>query len=239
MIYAIGDIHGKASMTARALVYLTEKLLHADDTVVFLGDYIDRGEDSKGVFDVLRTFQASHDNCVFLRGNHEALFLSAFNDPDSEVVWLYNGGLEMLGSYNVDWSENWREQIRPEDIDFVNNTVFEYETENFFFVHAGIVPPGKPSGVRADLDPRLWIREEFINSEADFGKVVVFGHTVQTNWLPLVMPNKVGIDTGAAFGGRLSVAGFDDSVKPGEFPDFTLFQVDLDGGITVLEWEDE
>jgi serine/threonine protein phosphatase 1 len=239
MIYAVGDVHGKSTMLARALVYLSDKLLHADDTVVFLGDYIDRGEDSQGVFDVLRTFKASHEHVVFLRGNHENLFLSAFHEPETEVVWLYNGGLEMLASYEIEWTENWRDQIRKEDIDFIYATEMEWESTYFRFVHAGYPPPGKTVNLRADLDPRLWIREEFIMSEYDFGKVIVFGHTVQTTWLPLVMPNKVGIDTGAAFGGRLSVAGFNDAVQPGEWPDFTLFQVDALGGVTVLEWEDE
>lgn len=239
MIYAIGDVHGKASMLATAIVYLSDKLLHSEDTVVFLGDYIDRGEDTKGVFDVIRTFQASHEKVVLLRGNHESLFLNAFNDPDSEVIWLYNGGLEMLQSYEVEWTQNWREQVRPEDIDIIYSTEMEYESEHYRFVHAGYVPPGMTAGLRPDLDPRLWIREEFIYSDADFGKVIIFGHTVQTNWLPLVMQNKVGLDTGAAFGGRLSVAGFDDSVPPGEWPDFTLFQVDAVGNVTVLEWEEE
>ncbi|MGO8670237.1 MAG: metallophosphoesterase family protein [Capsulimonadaceae bacterium] len=239
MIYAIGDIHGKAGMLTNALVYLSDKLLKPEDTVVFLGDYIDRGEDSHGVFDILRTFKVHHAQSIFLRGNHEALFMDAFRDPECEVVWLYNGGLEMLASYEIEWTENWRLQIRPEDIDFVEETEIEYETKYFKFVHAGYVPPGEGNTLRPDLDPRLWIREDFINSTADFGKVVIFGHTVQTNWLPLVMPNKIGLDTGAAFGGRLSVAGFDDEVQPGLWPDFTLFQVDQYGDVTVLEWQDE
>lgn len=235
MIYAIGDIHGQATMLEAALTHLKASLLKSDDTVVCLGDYIDRGEDSRRVFEILRAFETDHPNVVFLRGNHEDLLLSSYTNIEAAINWLANGGTDTLRSYEGLWTPAWGAWVPDEDLDFISRTHLEYTTEHFHFVHAGIVPPDTESGVSEGLDPRLWIRDAFIESDADFGKIVVFGHTVQQEAIPLIMKNKVGLDTGAVFGGYLSVAGFDDSRAPGEYPEFTLFQVDEEGHVLESE----
>ena len=84
MIYAVGDIHGQLTMLRQMLEKLREQPLKESDTVVFLGDYVDRGEDSKGVIDTLLAFKTEHANCIFLRGNHEQLMLDAFNEDPPE-----------------------------------------------------------------------------------------------------------------------------------------------------------
>jgi serine/threonine protein phosphatase 1 len=235
LIYAIGDIHGQATMLEGALSHLRANLLTPADTVVCLGDYIDRGEDSRRVFELLRAFEADHPNTVFLRGNHEDLLLSSYTNIEAAVNWLANGGTETLRSYEGFWTAAWAAWIPDEDLDFISKTLMEYPAQHYHFVHAGVVPPDTEPGTPEGLDPRLWIRDAFIDSDADFGKIIVFGHTVQQDAQPLIMRNKVGLDTGAVFGGFLSVAGFDDSRPADEFPEFSLFQVD-DRGV-VLEYD--
>lgn len=222
-------------MLEAALSHLRGSLLRPEDTVVCLGDYIDRGEDSRRVFDLLRAFEADHPNIVFLRGNHEDLLLSSYTNIEAAINWLANGGTDTLRSYEGVWTTAWGAWIPDDDLDFISKTLLEYPVEHYHFVHAGLTPPDTEPGTGEGLDPRLWIRDAFIESDADFGKVVVFGHTVQQDAQPLVMRNKIGLDTGAVFGGYLSVAGFDDSRPPQDPPEFTLFQVDEKGRIVDNE----
>ena len=234
MIYAIGDIHGQATMLEAGLNHI-RPLLKADDAVVFLGDYIDRGEDSSRVFRVLDTFQKVHWKTFFLQGNHEELFLRAYDNPHEEFLWLINGGADTLVSYGVEDLDGWRDHIPEEDVDFIRNTQMDLEGNHFYFVHAGIVPPGVPDNVEAGRDPRLWIRDPFIDYEENFERIVVFGHTIQHSGLPLVMNNKVGLDTGAVIGGKLSIACFNDDVEPDHPPSFMLYQVDDE--CNILQYE--
>ena len=126
--------------------------------------------------------------CIFLKGNHEDLFLTAYDGTEADWgLWLTNGGLKTLFDFN---------SALPPDryVEWLCNLHLYYETGTHYFVHAG-VRPGQPPAQSSDVD-RLWIREPFLSSRYDWGKTVVFGHTVQFGG-PLVLPNKVGIDTGA------------------------------------------
>jgi serine/threonine protein phosphatase 1 len=235
MIFAIGDIHGKLKMLNVALEHL-QRDLQSDDTVVFLGDYIDRGEDSAGVIARLIRFKKHHKQTVFLRGNHEDMLLQSHSiDPDNwEDHWLSQGGAQTLKSFKIEWSPYWRNQIPRSVMRFIWNTRMEYVTERFHFVHAGLLPNGQDPEVPEGLDPRLWVRQAFIENQDDTGRVVVFGHTPQADHKPLVHRNKVGLDTGAFLpGGRLSVAGFDDSRIKISFPEFSLLQVLEDGRVEI------
>ncbi len=211
-----------------------ETLLTPKDEIIFLGDYIDRGPDSAGVLSRMIDFRDRHPGTSFLRGNHEDLLLrSLHGDTEREELWLLNGGFATLDSFGMSGQEDWVPQFPGWAADFLEDTLLEVESRRYHFVHAGIVPNGVDPHVAADLDPRLWIRDPFINFHSEFDRVVVFGHTPQANRRPLVHANKVGLDTGACLpGGRLTVAGFDDDAEPDDQgPEFMYFQVSENGSV--------
>ncbi len=193
MIYAIGDIHGCSTALKRLINKLPFK---ENDTLVFLGDYIDRGPDSKAVIDTILSIKEYHKDVITLRGNHEKMLLDFWQGKLDFLVWAYNGAEATLRSYGVDKVE----EIDSSHLDFFEQTKYYYETDDFIFVHAGLVP-GVPLKKQSH-ESMVWIREEFIYSDWDFGKRVVFGHTPLQH--PLVMHNKIGIDTGCVYGGELT-----------------------------------
>jgi serine/threonine protein phosphatase 1 len=235
MIYAIGDIHGQLVMLEPALAYLL-KILRPNDAVIFLGDYIDRGEQSADVLTRLIQFKKQHPATVFLRGNHEDMFLRAQQgDRRREELWLLNGGFATLKSLGLDGDKDWKRKAPKWVLDFLNATEIAVKSERYHFVHAGILPEGMDSGIERDLDYRMWVREPFLRWGVSPGRVVVFGHTPQADHRPLIQSDKIGLDTGASqAGGRLSVAGFDDSIPRKVLPEFTLFQV-LENGTLMPE----
>lgn len=199
-IYAIGDIHGNLDLLERLLEQIAPDLDR--DQLIFMGDYIDRGPRSQGVVDyVLRLKNlAPPEQVVCLKGNHEAMFLNFLQGRDVEL-FLYNGGLITIRDY---WGEDW-EKLEKLVLPLDHRRFFEalplyYETPDYIFVHGGL-HPGVPLTEQGEED-LLWIRGDFIASMEDFGKKVIFGHTPFRQ--PLVMPNKIGIDTGAAYGNRLT-----------------------------------
>lgn len=225
LIYAIGDVHGQITMLRSMLELLNERGLREQDTLVFLGDYIDRGEDSKATVDTLIALQQERPNTVFLRGNHEQLLLDARDSelpqrgptPDSFVLsdatqlWFHNGGEDTLYSYKDEMDDeeflHWWESIPETHWEFFRSTRLEHTTSRYHFVHAGLLPKGKTwDGQSHGMDERLWIREPFLSSKDDFdGKIVVFGHTPTQR--VVVDRNKIGIDTAAVFGGSLTAVG--------------------------------
>jgi serine/threonine protein phosphatase 1 len=240
LIYAIGDIHGQISMLRAMLDHLHTLPLNEDDTLLFLGDYIDRGEDSHAVIETLLALEKEPVHTVFLRGNHEQLMLDArdsepstpglegFVTHSSETLhWLENGGADTLFSYKINDFMHWRDGIPPSHWDFIRNTELEYVTERYHFVHAGLLPAGKTwEGAIYGLEPRLWIREPFLSYRPAFdGRVVVFGHTPQRTGRPLVQRNKIGLDTGAVFGGPLTAVAINPHVPVGKFPRPDFIQV--------------
>ena len=199
-IYAIGDIHGNLDLLQRLLEKIQPDL--ARDQLVFMGDYIDRGPNPKGVVDYVLDLKrlANPQEVICLKGNHEAMFLNFLQGRDLEL-FLFNGGLSTLRDY---WGEDWDhlEQLvlPPEHRKFFEELRLYYETPDYLFVHGGLKPGVPPA--KQDEEDLLWIRGDFIASMEDFGKKVIFGHTPFQQ--PLVMPNKIGIDTGAAYGNRLT-----------------------------------
>lgn len=183
-LLVIGDIHGSITALRRLLARVEPR---PDDTLIFLGDYIDRGEDSRAVLDLLMELERER-RCIFLKGNHEDMFLQACEgDAEDWMLWLNNGGFTTLQNFD---------RLLPPDryINWLLRLRLFHETETHYFVHAGL-RPGAPPAASTNLD-RLWIREPFLSSDYDWGKRVVFGHTVHLEG-PLVQSNKIGIDTGA------------------------------------------
>jgi serine/threonine protein phosphatase 1 len=199
-IYAIGDIHGRLDALERLMEKIEPDL--EKDRLVFMGDYIDRGPHSKGVVDyVLRLKNAAPpENVICLKGNHEAMFLNFLKGQDREL-FLLNGGLNTLHDYwGQDWEPGENLVLPPDHERFYLELRLYYETPEYIFVHGGL-KPGVPLKDQEEED-LLWIRGEFITAMDDFGRLVVFGHTPFRQ--PLLLPNKIGIDTGAVYGNRLT-----------------------------------
>ncbi|MBF0118313.1 MAG: serine/threonine protein phosphatase [Desulfobacterales bacterium] len=196
-IFAIGDIHGCIDKLSELMGKLD--INSEEDTVVFLGDYIDRGPDSFKVVDYLIQFRKKNKNIVFIRGNHEDMLLNYVSKTD-KVNFSANGGAQTLISYWKQKASPCAELIPKEHLDFFESSCFYYETDKYIFVHAGL-----KEGVtleKQDTSDLIWIREQFITSKYDFGKCVVFGHTPFPK--VFVQPGKIGIDTGAVYGNKLT-----------------------------------
>jgi len=197
-IFVIGDIHGCKAMLLGLLDVIRYE--PSQDRLLFVGDYIDRGPDSKGVVDLILELKAlSQGKVECVLGNHEALLLDVIWGFGLEL-YLYNGGGATLKSYGTN--------PRFQDVSWLPDTHREFFTGllpyidlgDFLIVHAGLLP-GRPLEEQA-LEDLLWIREPFIYSDFDFKKRIIFGHTPFRE--PLVMKNKVGIDTGAVYGNKLT-----------------------------------
>jgi len=240
-VFAIGDIHGEAEKLSVALSHLTARV-RPYDTVVFLGDYIDRGPNSSDVIQQLIKFKKRHGQTVFLRGNHEDMFLRTYIEPDDqkEMRWIANGGHTTLMSFKAHGRNDWRRRMPRWALEFISDTQMEFLSERYHFVHAGILPPGTESGLAPGQDIRLWIREPFLKSNFTQGRTIVFGHTIQHSGVPLVQQNKVGLDTGACVpGGRLTVACFNDLRSQVGLPKFEYYQVLGDGSVVSQEFAGE
>jgi serine/threonine protein phosphatase 1 len=215
-IYAIGDIHGRLDLLDRLY-----RLIRADSeneppgrrTVVHLGDYVDRGPESRGVIERAMAPPLPGFESVTLMGNHDFMMRGFLGQP-AEVGpgWMMNGGAATLASYGVDpprrldAAELTRAQfalgqaLPPAHLAFLDGLAPMHRADRFLFVHAGI-RPGLPAE-RQSLEDLIWIRDEFLQSTADHGAIVVHGHTITRE--PDFRPNRIGIDTGAYRSGRLT-----------------------------------
>jgi len=201
-IYAIGDIHGCREHLVRLLDKIRPDLER--DRLVFVGDYIDRGPNSRGVVEYILGLQKNHppENIICLKGNHEVMLFDFLAGREREL-FLFNGGRSTLLEY---WGNRWEPGaesdllLPPGHAAFFEGLKRYFETPDYIFVHGGL-RPGVPLAQQEDED-LYWIRGEFIASFEDFGKRVIFGHTPFRR--PLVMPNKIGIDTGAVYGNLLT-----------------------------------
>ena len=213
-VYAIGDIHGCSGLLDRMIKAIREDLsTHParDALTVTLGDYVDRGPDSRGVLDRLarNPFPTAY---LALKGNHEQLLAAFLTDPSVMGHWRQLGAIETLDSYGVpagslmrarDYAQAaaaFRDALPPEHLQFLSQLKLSFDAGSYFLCHAGI-RPGIPFDRQSEED-LLWIREEFLRSRMDFGKVVVHGHTPVDQ--PEILPNRINIDTGAFFTGRLT-----------------------------------
>jgi serine/threonine protein phosphatase 1 len=206
--FAIGDVHGCLEALLRLIAHCEHFSGAQDAQFLFIGDYIDRGPQSKDVVDILMTRQASTARpFVCLRGNHEDMLLRAADTHRSDrdlMMWWGNGGERTLESYGVD---------DPSDLpadSWMRSLPLQTSDQHRLFVHAGIRPGiALSSQLKEDL---LWIREPFLSSEEDHGPLVVHGHTPTRNREPDLRLNRLNIDTGACFGGPLTAAVFSDAV---------------------------
>jgi serine/threonine protein phosphatase 1 len=214
-VLAVGDIHG----CAEELQVLLDGLdLGGGDTVVCVGDYVDRGPDSRGVIDLLLALQARPDvSTVFLRGNHEDMCLDFLGRGGRHgEAWRVNGGVTTLQSYDIDPYVSGVEaaaRLPEAHLAFLDALVPWHATPGHLMVHAGI-RPGRPFAEQTEED-LYWIREEFIHRSHGLPYTVVFGHTPQRQVL-VDLPYKIGIDTGCVYGGMLTAI---------DLADHTLHQV--------------
>ncbi len=224
-VYAIGDVHGRLDLLDELLWRILDDAARAADAVrhiVFLGDLIDRGPDSAGVIERLAGEPPDGFGVLFLRGNHEAALLEFLTDTRVGPGWLAYGGLATLASYGVpapaedgrheglaDTQARLRAALPPRHLRFLRDLRTSATIGDYLFVHAG-VRPGVPLE-RQKVRDLLWIREEFLTSAADHGKVVVHGHTITPE--PVVRPNRIGIDTGAYATNRLTCVVLDGTER--------------------------
>lgn len=215
-IYAIGDIHGRRDLLDRMIEAIREDLAacpveHA--LTVTLGDYVDRGPDSRGVVERLadNPFPTGY---VALKGNHEDMLARFLRDPSAGREWSRNGGLATLHSYGVDIgpmmrgrgyglvAASFEKALPPAHLAFFASLHLCLSLGRYFFCHAG-VRPGVPFANQSE-DDLLWIRDAFLSDRTDFGKIVVHGHTPSP--VPEIRPNRINVDTGAFITGRLTCA---------------------------------
>lgn len=216
-VYAVGDIHGRRDLLDIILEQIVTDAAERPIPrceLVFLGDYVDRGLHSRAVLALLREGLPANFNHVFLRGNHEEVMLR-FYDGDLSIAqdWFYFGGRETLASYGVpppppnlaperipDIHAAFKLAISPADIGFLRATRLHYVCGDYTFVHAGLRPGlALEQQLREDL---LFIRNDFMQSDDDFGTQIVHGHTIVER--PEIRHNRISIDTGAYATGRLT-----------------------------------
>ncbi len=218
-IYAVGDIHGRAD--------LLDDLLHkiakdaggpAKATLIFLGDYVDRGPDSRGVLNRLIALQPDFADVVFLKGNHEAAMLDFLSDPEDMMQWLDWGGEETLASYGVKsvlarashvLAEDLRAAMPEDHLAFLQNLKLCHQLGDYYFAHAG-VRPGVALNEQEEED-LLWIRGRFHNAieEERPDKIIVHGHhpvkkAQDHGW-------RINVDTGAVWSDRLTALVLEDN----------------------------
>jgi serine/threonine protein phosphatase 1 len=214
-IYAFGDIHGRADLLGDLFKIIDIETTRSpiERTIeVYLGDYIDRGPESKRTLDMLIE-RSQHRETVFLMGNHEFSLLEVLANPTRLQDWRQFGGLHTLISYGLEPSlvpsaaeqlelvDALLEVMPPAHLAFLKNLKYSFSCGDFYFVHAG-VRPGVPLDQQNEAD-LLWIRNEFLDSTEDFGKYIVHGHTPVKE--PDIRPNRINIDTGAYATGSLTL----------------------------------
>lgn len=214
-IYAIGDIHGCADHLEMLLEQITanDQLLNKvkNKILVFLGDYIDRGPASKKVLELLHDLPKEYE-AIFLKGNHELMLLEAFESSRAADFWLRNGGRETISSYDIELPsrrklntsaeliKTFKQKLPVQHLAFFRELQLSFQSGDYFFVHAGI-HPDRPLDKQQEQD-MLWIRDRFLFSEKDFGKIIIHGHTPGRDVDEA--DNQIGIDTAAVYGGCLT-----------------------------------
>jgi serine/threonine protein phosphatase 1 len=208
-IYAVGDVHGCAEqleLLHRLIAADLAERPHAEPLIVHIGDYVDRGPDSAAVIErLLAPFPVPAARVIALCGNHEAMALEALETADADVAehWLGNGGGATLASWGVARHarpQQWQGAVPNAHLEFLRHLPRQHAAGGYVFVHAGL-RPGVPLAQQTDSD-MLWIREPFLSWSGALPGVVVHGHTPQRK--VTVRANRIGIDTGAVWGGPLT-----------------------------------
>ncbi len=220
-VYAIGDSHGCIDQLRALRQKILEDSAEAEAAgaraerrvVVYLGDYIDRGPDSRGLIDLLIEEPLPGFESVHLMGNHDRFMIRFLEGRDDPAMWAMNGGDATWLSYGVDgmaprgtpdpavWLRaELASRVPQEHVAFLSGLRLRHVEGDYLFVHAGI----RPGVALEEQDPEdlLWIRGQFLESNADHGKVVVHGHSPSHE--PELRANRIGIDTGACYGGPLT-----------------------------------
>ena len=214
--YAIGDVHGLAKRleALHDAIILDAEIVGRKATVIHLGDYVDRGPESRRVIELVRGLEERVRKRFPMKvhallGNHEKMMIDALGDDNSEEHWFDNGGEQTIASYNAT-REDWRERVDQSHVDWLRAlpSVFADEDRRLVFVHAGIDPATYPDD---DEETRIWTRSRrFFNPErwperAELeGLRVIHGHTPTDDKAPEVNARRINVDTGAVYGGPLT-----------------------------------
>lgn len=236
-IYVVGDSHGRSDLVDLVLAEILSDASQAArrgmrPVIVFLGDYVDRGADSRGVLNRLCRLPKGLVRWHFLEGNHEAAMLAFMVAPEKNAAWLAFGGAETLASYGIALPSG---PLQPGDLEslvvaldnrlpmahrhFLYELDLSLELGDYLFVHAGI-RPGVPLAAQSRRD-LLSIRKPFLSWRTCHAKRVVHGHTIVDE--PEILPERIGIDTGAYFSGRLTCLVLEED-------SISLFTTRPDGG---------
>jgi serine/threonine protein phosphatase 1 len=199
MYYIVGDIHGQYTKLLKLMELIEDNISH-EDTILFLGDYIDRGKDSCKVIEYLADISVKYKSC-FLKGNHEDMFLNYYTTGSGYELYIRNGGMATILSYTQELGDM---KLPEKHKIFFNSLKLFYEGDDFIAVHAGLNPYlGEPAN--HEKDDILWIREDFFLANFRWAKTVIFGHTPTpflNNSDSVYFDNRrniIGIDTGAMY----------------------------------------
>jgi serine/threonine protein phosphatase 1 len=224
-VYAIGDIHGRSDLLRQLRGKIADDARAAKarrNVIVHVGDYVDRGPDSYGVVDMLIEEPLAGFESHHLKGNHEDLLVQFLDSGIHGESWMMNGARATLESYGVEWSDTAYGpdmlatarrklgDLMPESHRrFFAGLEYHHREGDYLFVHAGV----RPGIGLEDQNPfdLMWIRETFLESDADHGSVVVHGHSIRPE--PVIRPNRIGIDTGAFRTGRLTALVLDADTR--------------------------
>jgi len=239
-VYAIGDVHGRLDLLRKLMGRIFEDMSRGTDTtknmrIIFLGDLIDRGPDSKDCLQYVQGYMHDHGAELIL-GNHEELFLRSIKgDPQAQELWLKHGGLDTLRSFDVapleegedsfDFGERLSKQVNPELLEMLEAAPTTLRSGDYLFAHAG-VRPGVSLKNQEDFD-LFFIREEFTKSKRWHGAMIVHGHTIEES--VRIYPNRIAVDTGAFRTGLLS------AIRLQGLDQMVLDTADIDESIIIPE----
>lgn len=222
-IYAVGDIHGRFDLLSqmhRQIMDAIRRDRPADWRIIYLGDYVDRGPFARQTLEFLVRSVKEDPRVIALAGNHDVGLLKFLEEPLATSLFAQNGGDATARSYGVtmrlfphdallEGHRQLRQAIPEEHIHFLRQLKYSACFGDFFFCHAGI-RPGVPLGDQDEQD-LIWIREPFHLYPELHPKLIVHGHTPKDR--PEILPNRVNLDTGACFTGRLSAMMFEGRKK--------------------------
>ncbi len=220
-IYAIGDIHGASDCLDQLIAKIEDDTGNLSDAqLIFLGDYVDRGPDSKGVIDRLVSVKEEYPDTVFLKGNHEAVMLDFLSDPEKALEWLEWGGDQTLRSYGVsgvltkagdDLSAALSDALPGPHRDFLDRLELMHVSGDYLFVHAGVRPGAAIE--EQEEDDLLWIRKRFHDAAASERPAYTVVHGHHPTKKPVDAGWRIGIDTGACWSGVLTAVCLDGAKR--------------------------